>query len=145
MGVRPRSYVLVLMSNSGMSAKPAGEGAPRRVLVVEDNDDVREMILLYLEHAGIEVLQAADGRGGLEIALRERPDLVLMDLGLPGLDGFALARSIRAEDPERRIRLIAMSGYAREQLGDRAEPGLVDRWLLKPVMPDVLLDVVQST
>ncbi|WP_053238868.1 response regulator [Sandaracinus amylolyticus] len=126
-----------------MSEASTGATALRRVLVVEDNDDVREMIRLYFEHAGLEVLQAADGRSGLEIALRERPDLVLMDLGLPGLDGFTLARAIRAEDPECRMRLVAMSGYAREQLGDRAEPGLVDRWLLKPVMPDVLLQLVR--
>lgn len=126
-----------------MSVNGTGPHALRRVLVVEDNDDVRDMIRLYLEHAGLEVLQAADGKGGLEIALRERPDLVLMDLGLPGLDGITLARAIRAEDPERRMRLVAMSGYAREQLGERAEPGLVDRWLLKPVMPDVLLQIVE--
>ncbi|UJR80607.1 response regulator [Sandaracinus amylolyticus] len=126
-----------------MSEAETSAPALRRVLIVEDNDDVREMIRLYFEHAGLEVLQAADGRGGLELALRERPDLVLMDLGLPELDGFTLARAIRAEDPERRMRLVAMSGYAREHLGERAEPGLLDRWLLKPVMPDVLLQLVR--
>lgn len=116
----------------------------RRILVVEDNDDVREMIRVYLEAHGLEVLEASDGPSGLEAALRERPDLVLMDLGLPGIDGFALARSIRDADPTRKIRLVAMSGYPEDQFRDRAESELVDRWLLKPVAPDVLLGVIRS-
>lgn len=118
--------------------------AVRHVLIVEDNDDVREMIRLYLEASGLVVTEASDGRSGLDAALRDRPDLVLMDLGLPGIDGFALARSIREADPDREMRIVAMSGYSREHFPERDEADLVDRWLVKPVAPDVLLGVVQS-
>ncbi|MDQ3033798.1 MAG: response regulator [Myxococcota bacterium] len=123
---------------------PSGRSAVRSVLIVEDNDDVREMIRLYLEAFGLHVTEAADGTSGLDAALRDRPDLVLMDLGLPGIDGFALARSIRDADPQRLMRIVAMSGYAREHFPERTEVDLVDRWLVKPVAPDVLLGVVQG-
>jgi CheY-like chemotaxis protein len=128
------------------AGSPARSATPtvRRVLVVEDNDDVREMIRVYLEAYGLEVMEASDGPGGLDVALRARPDLVLMDLGLPGIDGFALARSIREADPAREMQLVAMSGYSEDQFADRPERELVDRWLLKPVAPDVLLGVVRG-
>lgn len=124
--------------------RPAAARRPlQRVLVIEDNDDVREMLQLFLSALGKEVLEAADGLTGRDLALRERPDLVLLDVGLPGMDGFGLARAIREADPERGIRLVAMSGYAEEQFRDRVEPGLVDKWLLKPVAPDVLRELIE--
>ncbi len=136
------------MASSGKTSSdtPRNEvGAARRVLLVEDNDDVREMIRLYLESFGIVVSEAADGPSGLHTALRERPDLVLMDLGLPGMDGFSLARAIREGDPQGAIRIVAMSGYGEEQVAHRMQPGLIDRWLLKPIAPDVLLEVIEKS
>lgn len=129
---------------AGPHDEPPLKTTVRRILIVEDNDDIREMIRMYLETFGHEVLDAADGPSGLAVALRERPELILMDLGLPGLDGLSLARSIRDADPRGEIRIVAMSGYGEDQLSERVPPGLIDRWLLKPVEPDVLLGVVRN-
>jgi CheY-like chemotaxis protein len=61
------------------------------------------------------------------------------------MDGFSLARAIRDGDPQGAIRIVAMSGYGEEQVAHRMQPGLIDRWLLKPIAPDVLLEVIENS
>ena len=107
------------------------------ILVVEDNPDSREMLKALLEGAGHQVRVANDGPGGVEAARLHRPDLALIDLGLPGFDGYEVARQIR-RDLGRNIRLIAVTGYG--QAEDRhmtAEAGF-DMHLVKPVSPEQL-------
>ncbi|HKW91237.1 MAG TPA: MASE1 domain-containing protein [Methylomirabilota bacterium] len=118
---------------------PAAEATRirRRVLVVEDNEDARQMLRHLLEQAGHEVYEAADGVAGLERTLALRPDAVVIDIGLPGLDGFEVARRIRAAG-ESGVLLVAVTGYG--QSGDRtrsSEAGF-DAHLTKPVDPSVL-------
>ena len=101
----------------GNPARPR-TGAPvrRRVLIVEDNDDARQMLRHLLERAGHEVHEAADGRAGLDRTLSLRPDAAVIDIGLPGLDGYEVARRIRAAG-QADVLLIAVTGYG--QPGDR--------------------------
>src|SRR5205823_1225873 len=87
----------------------------RRVLIVEDNDDAREMLSILLAQDGHQVHAAHDGPSGLQAALTFRPDVGLLDLGLPGFDGYALARSIRAHDESRQIYLVALTGYGQSE------------------------------
>jgi PAS domain S-box-containing protein len=93
----------------------------RRVLIVEDNDDARDMLRFLLEHRGHTVSVAADGHDGIEHALRTMPDVALIDIGLPGVDGYEVARRIRSADPGRRIALVALTGYGLPDDRRRAE------------------------
>ncbi len=112
---------------------------PRRVLVVEDNDDMRETLGILLTQDGHEVHLAKDGPSGLKAALTFQPDVGLLDLGLPGFDGYALARSIRAHDEGKQIYLIALTGYGQPQDRLRSKEAGFDELVVKP------LDVNQLT
>jgi CheY-like chemotaxis protein len=108
------------------------------VLVVEDNDDSRAMLRELLGLLGHEVHEAADGREGLEMALTLRPDVALVDLGLPGLDGFEVARQLRAADERRTMLLVAVTGYGRDEDRVRSREAGFDHHLVKPVDPEAL-------
>ena len=73
------------------------EGRSRRVLIIEDNRDSAELLAMCLAAEGIEALTAHDGVGGLEVARKHRPDVVVCDIGLPGLDGYGVAETLRKE------------------------------------------------
>jgi CheY-like chemotaxis protein/two-component sensor histidine kinase len=109
--------------------------SPRRVLIVEDNDDAREMLRVLLTHEGHEVHEAVDGPSGLEAALTLRPDVALLDVGLPGLDGYALARAIRARPQGQQIFLVALTGYGQLEDRQRANEAGFDAHVAKPVDP----------
>ena len=124
------------------SEPPAG--APRhRILVVEDNADNREMMRILLESAGHEVHDTGDGVSGVEAAVQLAPDTVLVDIGLPGIDGYEVARRIRAKLRDR-CRLIALSGYGQQKDCERAFDAGFDDHLLKPVDPARLLEVLSG-
>ena len=116
--------------------------ARRRILVIEDNADARSILRALLEAAGHEVHEAADGPRGLELALALRPDVALIDLGLPGLDGFEVARQLRAADDRRGILLVAVTGYGSPEDRERALLAGFDVHLVKPVDPDILAGVL---
>ena len=111
--------------------------AARHVLVIEDNVDAREMLRMALELDGHRVETAADGTSGVEVALRTTPDLVLIDIGLPGLDGYAVARRLR-EALGHRVTLVALTGYGQTEDHRRTTEAGFDAHLVKPVDPDVL-------
>jgi PAS domain S-box-containing protein len=116
------------------TARPGGARVRRRVLIVEDNDDAREMLRHLLEQTGHEVHEAADGLVGLDRALALRPDVVVIDIGLPGLDGYEVARRVRAAG-HADVLLVAVTGYG--QSGDRQRSGEAgfDAHLTKPLDP----------
>ena len=119
------------------SGDPRGGVAPRRrILVVDDNIDAREALARLLEIAGHEVFQAGDGPGGLEEASRSRPDVAIVDIGLPGMNGFEVARRLKTGAPN--LRLIALTGYCQgdhRRLGDEAG---FETYLIKPVAFETL-------
>jgi two-component system CheB/CheR fusion protein len=118
---------------------------PRRVLVVEDNEDAREALTILLTNDGHEVQTANDGPGGLRAALDFRPDIGLLDLGLPGFDGYALARKIRACDEGKRIYLVALTGYGQSEDRLRSEEAGFDDHLVKPIDVNQLALLLQRT
>jgi CheY-like chemotaxis protein len=103
------------------------------VLIVEDNADSRTMLHAMLELWGHEVHEAADGERGLERAVAVRPDIALIDVGLPGLDGYELARQIRASVGGVHIFLVAVTGYGDPDDLRRARAAGFDSHLVKPV------------
>jgi CheY-like chemotaxis protein len=103
--------------------------------VVEDNDDAREMLCHLGRLLGHEVHEAAEGLGGVEAALRLRPDLTFVDIGLPGLDGYEVARRIRADPRGQALRLVALTGYGSRVDRERALTAGYDEHLVKPVDP----------
>lgn len=114
----------------------------RTILVVDDHPLNRELLADLLEPAGYTVLQAEDGTGLLERVQRERPDLILLDLKLPGLDGFTLARQLKAHSGTRGVPVVAITA---DLLPDKQAWALeagCDGYLRKPLDPQELFEVV---
>jgi CheY-like chemotaxis protein len=106
-----------------------------RVLVIEDNADAAESLHLLLDQLGCESAIARDGAEGIAAALAAPPDVVFCDIGLPGLDGYTVARRLRALDWGRRVTLVAVTGYGREEDRRRAEAAGFDMHFVKPADP----------
>jgi PAS domain S-box-containing protein len=118
---------------------PIDEATPsRRILIVEDNTDARESLQLLLQLAGHEVETAADGPSGLRKLEAFRPDVALIDLGLPGIDGYDLVRRVRSLPQTKATRFIALTGYGQAEDRRRALDAGFDVHLTKPVDPDRL-------
>ena len=116
----------------------------QRILIVEDERDIADLVGFNLQRAGYEVLKAHDGITGTEVAMRERPDLIILDLMLPGRDGFAVFRELRRDSRTVGIPVIMLT--ARAQTEDRIQ-GLeagADDYLAKPFSPKELLLRVQA-
>jgi two-component system, chemotaxis family, CheB/CheR fusion protein len=116
-----------------------------RVLVVDDYRDSTESLAMILRLAGHQVEVADDGASGLEAAKANWPDVVLLDIGLPIMDGFEVARCIQLMAAARRMPLlIAVTGYGDERLKLRCHAEGFDRHLLKPIDPTGLLEILDG-
>src|SRR5262245_24128267 len=115
-----------------------------RILVVEDNEENRDSLSRWLQRHGFEVLLAADGRTGVEMALAEQPDLILMDMNMPELDGWEATRLIKAEPANEDLPVIALTVYSVEGDRERAlEAGCADCHS-KPVEFTKLLSQIEA-
>jgi DNA-binding response OmpR family regulator len=117
---------------------------PTRVLVVDDEAPIRLLCRVNLEAEGMQVLEAADGLAGVEVARAERPDVILLDVMMPGMDGWQVAERLVEDDTTNQIPLIFLT--ARAELRDRArglELGGVD-YITKPFNPVELASVVEQ-
>ena len=115
------------------AARPDAPARPLRILLVEDADDGRRMLRQILQLEGHEVFEAGDGPGGLDALLTHRPDVALVDIGLPGLDGYELARRARADERGWGVRLIAVTGYGMPRDVEEARKAGYDDHLIKPL------------
>ena len=117
-------------------AAPEGPSGPaRRVLVVDDQPDSTDSLALFLRLRGHEVHTASDGPGALEAFARCRPEVVILDLGLPGMSGVDVARRLRAMPEARDVRLVAVTGYGTEADREQTRAAGFDDHLAKPVDP----------
>jgi len=114
------------------------------VLIVDDNEDAAELMGEALQLAGHTVEIAHDGARGLELAAAFDPDCVMLDIGLPTIDGYDVARQLRDRDGANRRTLIAITGYGQSSDVRRALDAGFDRHLVKPVSLAVTLEIVEN-
>lgn len=110
-----------------------------RVLVIEDNDQNMYLLTFILGKMGHEVLQAVTGELGVEAAERERPDLVLMDIQLPGIDGYEATRRIRASSSARHVPIVAVTSFAMTGDRERLLAAGCNGYIEKPIDPDTIV------
>lgn len=123
-------------------AAPAGR-TPRTNLIAEDSDDFRLMMRMFLETRGYEVITAGDGAGAVEAAVRHRPAVVLMDLGLPVVDGIAAAREVRKELTPAETAIVIVTAYDTAEFRAEALDAGCAGYVVKPVDPSTLLEVIE--
>lgn len=104
-----------------------------KVLIVEDVDDSRYFMRLELEHLGYLVIEAEDGKKAVELALQERPDIILMDLTLPVMDGLAAAAMIRDHEEMREVPIIAVTAHQETDFRTGAKASGFDAYVTKPI------------
>ena len=122
---------------------PRLEGVRRRVLIIEDNRDAREMFRMMLELDGHEVLEAEEGCAGLRLLSSEPLDVAFIDVGLPGLDGYEVARRFRGDGGANNpVLLVALTGYGTPDAQERSRHAGFDHHLIKPVNPDTLYNLL---
>lgn len=117
----------------GNKISPKGGRRVKRIVVVEDIEDARKMLVALLEADGYEVTSAADGEAGLQLIVGQRPDLAIVDIGLPKLDGYEVARRVRQEIPAGEIRLVALTGYGQDSDHELVMRAGFDTHLVKPL------------
>ena len=113
-----------------------------KILVVDDERPVREVVTLILERAGYEGVRAADGREAIELAAKEKPQLIILDMRMPGLHGIDTCRALRSREETRRIPILVLTGYV-ENEREALDAG-VDGFLMKPFRPEELMVQVKA-
>jgi CheY-like chemotaxis protein len=109
------------------------------ILVVDDYQDAREMYAEYLQFSGFRVAEAKNGNEALEQAFALKPDLILMDLSLPGMDGWEATRRLKADEATRHIPIVALTGHALAGASEGAKRAGCDSFVTKPCLPDDLV------
>lgn len=113
------------------------------VLVIDDSEDNREVYAQFLQHVGWRVAIAVDGVEGLAQATALRPDAIVLDLGMPKMDGWEVAKRLKADSVTRRIPVLALTGHALDQSKQRAVAAGVDAYLVKPCLPADLVAAIR--
>jgi CheY-like chemotaxis protein len=115
-----------------------------RILVVEDNMDNYELVRFILERAGYDVFLAVNGRDGVDAARLQQPDMILMDLGMPEMDGWSAAEKLKSDESTKFIPLYALSAYTLPSDRKRAMDAGCDGYLTKPIHMQSFLDAISE-
>jgi CheY-like chemotaxis protein/two-component sensor histidine kinase len=134
-----------LPGGGGEGAGAEEQGTPHRILVVDDNRDSAQMLARMLGILGNNTEVAHDGQEALRLAGEFRPDVILLDIGMPKMNGYDVARRIREEEWGRDMVLIALTGWGQEEDRRRSQEAGFDHHLLKPVEPGVLKELLART
>jgi two-component system, sensor histidine kinase len=122
----------------------SGESTALGVLIVEDDDDSREMLAELIGMLGCRALRAGDAAQALQHAEESEPDLALIDIGLPEVDGYEVARRLRAHPRGKVMRLIALTGYSDLSVREAATAAGFDDFVVKPVLPEALETLLKA-
>ena len=120
------------------------ESEMKRILVVEDNEVNMYLIRFMLEKSGYEVIEAREGAVGVELAIKERPDLIIMDSQLPGIDGLEATERIRASEADSEIPIIALTSFAMAGDRERALTAGCTGYIEKPINPDTFMAEIEK-
>lgn len=120
-----------------------GDSLNPLVLVVEDYQDAREMYATYLQFSGFRVAEASNGLEAIEKTRELMPDLILMDLALPKMDGWEATRRLKADERTRHIPIVALTGHALAGHADGARQAGCDAFVTKPCLPDAVVAEIQ--
>ena len=120
-----------------------GDNGIPLVLVVEDYQDAREMYAAYLQFSGFEVAEATNGLEAIEKSLELMPDIILMDLALPKMDGWEATRRLKLDDRTKHIPIVALTGHALAGHAEGARQAGCDAFVTKPCLPDALVAEIQ--
>jgi CheY-like chemotaxis protein len=127
------------------AASPADSTASLKILLIDDHEASVRGWLEFMVRGGHSVLTATSGELGIALAAQFQPDAVVVDIGLPGIDGFEVARTLRAQAQTRDAVLIAVSGYSLKQFRALEAYSAFRHYLLKPLTPSALLDIIEHT
>jgi two-component system cell cycle response regulator DivK len=116
----------------------------KRILVIEDQEDNRQIVRDLMTASGYELIEATTGEEGIEAAARETPDLILMDIQLPGIDGYEVTRRIKADPKLKKIPIIAVTSYALSGDDKKAFAAGCDGYVTKPYSPRLLLAKIRE-
>ncbi len=116
----------------------------KRILVVEDNETNMYLIKFMLEKSGYEVIEAMEGAVGVELAVKEKPDLILMDIQLPDIDGLEATKRIRASEADSEIPIIALTSFAMAGDRERALTAGCTGYIEKPINPETFMAEIEK-
>jgi CheY-like chemotaxis protein len=120
----------------------------RRILIVEDNPQNRLLVKVVLEFHGYEIMEAEDGQAGIEMAKKYKPDLILMDLQMPVMDGFTAGKIIRGDPDTKEIKMIAVTSFAMSGDKERIMEAGFDHYIPKPIntreLPVLIEDILKQ-
>ena len=116
----------------------------KRILVVEDNETNLYLIRFMLEKNGYEVIEAKEGAIGVELAVKEKPDLVIMDVQLPDIDGLEATKRIRASEADGKIPIVALTSYAMTGDRERALAAGCTGYIEKPISPETFMAEIEK-
>ncbi len=111
----------------------------KRILIVEDNEANLYLISFILKNSGYEVIEAREGLKGVELAIKEKPDLIIMDIQLPDIDGLEATRLIRASEADTKIPIVALTSYAMTGDREKALAAGCSGYIEKPINPDTFM------
>ncbi|HWG47207.1 MAG TPA: PAS domain S-box protein [Gemmataceae bacterium] len=126
----------------GQQAQQPDPSVGRRILVIDDNVDAADSLAMLLRMLKNEVHVAHDGPSGIDLARRCRPDLLFLDIGLPGMSGYEVARAMRQDSELRGITIVALTGWGQPEDRRRSQEAGFDEHLVKPVAPDFLIEIL---
>jgi two-component system, cell cycle response regulator DivK len=128
----------------GGSGRPKARGPKATVLIADDATESREMYATYLTFRGFQVVKAADGTQALDKARRARPDVLVLDLAMPGLDGMEVCRRLKADPRTSALPVIALTGHVFKEWERAARAAGFDSYLAKPCLPVELLREIRK-
>jgi two-component system, cell cycle response regulator DivK len=120
------------------------EGLPKKILIVDDNQDGRELVVKILKNRGYQMIEAVDGEEALEKAIAENPDLILMDISIPKIDGYEVTKRLKSQVTFKNTPIIALTAHAMKGDREKALESGCDGYISKPIDIHELPDQIKS-
>jgi two-component system cell cycle response regulator DivK len=120
------------------------KGLPKKILIVDDNQDSRELVVKILKNKGYQLIEAIDGEDALEKAIAERPDLILMDISIPKIDGYEVTRRLKSRKEFKYTPIIALTAHAMKGDREKAMESGCEGYIAKPINIHELPDLIKS-